>query len=427
LTVRGSVTDADLERFTVELVEEDGNVFLIAEEKRKGPGHVLPEIRNATLAAYNVSAYHEQRLALVVSAWDTLQHIRRDTVAVRVDAQAPFFQILRLQNFTQLPLAAADTVMAFRFKERHRALSLSYRELGKPDSTLTQLKNVMPDNDTDDETDSVGVAEVNIAGGRGDHALEFTFRDLAGNFAKDTLTFTRVAEAPGSRSLVHLSQDGFVEVHLPPGRTALTLLISPLEDEEYFGKARANRLEPKSRAYLIEPNEAFGRRATLSFRITDPAANTLAIFRYAKHDSSWTRMGGQSDTLDKSPWLRTEITGGGVYLMAQSQSDSGSLAAVQQGNVTCLPRMFSPVRGTISEFTDVVFSLEKPSPVTIHIFNTAGRQVKALAENENMAPGRHAVRWNGRDNGNDRLRSGIYIVVVKSNAFTETKTVVIQN
>ncbi len=429
LTVRGSVTDTDLEAFTVELVPEEGNVLLIKEKKREGPGRVLREIRDDTLATHEVSAYHEQKLTIVVSAVDTLQHIRRDTVTVRVDAKPPFFQILRIQNFTQLPLAAADTLMAFRFKERHRTLSLSYRELGKPDSTLTQLENVMSDDDTSDETDSLGVANINIASGLGDHTIEFSFRDLAGNFAKDTLTFTRVAEAVGNRSLVHLSQDRLVEVYLPPGRSALTLRLSPLDDEKYFAKAREKMLEPKSRAYLLEPGEAFERRATLSFKIIDTTAapNALAIFRYDERGALWTRMGGQINAAAEQTWLRTEITSGGVYLMAQSKSETGILAALQPGNVTCLPRMFSPGHGAIAEFTDVVFSLEKPSPVTIHIFNTAGRQIKALVENENMAPGRHAVRWDGRDNDNDRLRSGIYIVVVKSNAFTETKTVVIQN
>jgi hypothetical protein len=231
----------------------------------------------------------------------------------------------------------------------------------------------------------------------------------------------------GDTSVMRASSDSIVQVNLPPGRNAIALQISPLDSADYFADMRKQGLQAKSKPYRIEPEKSFGRNAALQFKLTAavPTSNSLAIFRRdsVAGDIRWHAIGGRLSPADNASVLRAVIGQGGVYLIGSRGNES-----FQKGRLTCLPRLFSPGRNNPSPVTEVAFTLDQESPVSIHIFNTAGRRVKTLIrDGEIMPPGRHPVQWDGSDENGDRLRSGIYIVVVKTVTFAETKTVVIQN
>jgi hypothetical protein len=255
----------------------------------------------------------------------------------------------------------------------------------------------------------------------GDHTIIFLFQDFAGNAAQDTLILTRVAAGAGSSSNVRHSHDGLVQVHLPPGRSLVNVRISPLDSSDYFDDATSSGLHPRTRAYFLEPQEDFGREATLTMEIPDISSDRSRLGVYRQENLKWQVVGGRLSSENGRSMLRTVIHRGGIYLAA-----AGSGEAFQPGDLTCQPRMFSPGQEVLAPFTDVMFTLDKEAPVSIRIYNTAGRQMKRLTEDEMMPPGRHAVRWDGRDNDQRILRSGVYIVVVRTTSFTATKTVVIQ-
>jgi hypothetical protein len=422
--VEGSVVDADLDSFRVEIVNPStGDRLLPAVTKRRaGKGKVLASVRDSTLAEFDVRKLNEEKIIIRVTAADTLKHSRSDSVAVRVDAVLPKLEVLRPADGTQV----ADSVnIDFRFNERHHrgTLEFFFKKMST-DTTRRPLKNTAPDKISSDPTDSLFSTAIPITFPFGkEDTLIFLFRDLAGNLATDVLTLFRAIPAVGSASDLRKSQDDLVQVHLPPGKSQIIIRISPVDSAFYFDSAISFGLQPKSRAYLIEPQEAFGREATLTMKIADAFAdrNRLAIFR--QESDAWNHVGGRFSSENGQSTLRAVINRGGVYLAAVGEAGS-----FQAGNVTCLPRMFSPGRESYAAFTDVVFTLDRESSVSIRIYNTAGRQVRSLInDGEVMPPGRHAVRWDGYGNEKgERLRSGIYIVVVRTDAFTETKTVVIQ-
>jgi hypothetical protein len=57
----------------------------------------------------------------------------------------------------------------------------------------------------------------------------------------------------------------------------------------------------------------------------------------------------------------------------------------------------------------VMFSLDQSSNVHVKIYDVHGRQIRTLID-ENMAPGNHNVRWDGRTDGGASVATGIYYV-----------------
>lgn len=417
LVVKGSVEDADLGLFRVEVTDSVGRLLLPAMQKqRTGPGKLLASVRDSTLAEFDVSnsKFNERRIRIRVTAIDTLSHSRRDSVEARVDAKTPVLTILQPKEAAQV----SDSVeIAFKFVERNPVPKLRYFEAAdslQPTEISLRLNR----------NDSLFSTKAGVGSAAGKHVLTFVLSDSAGNRARQTLVVFRVPDIGiSSTSKIWESSDGVVQVHVPPGKIPLTVRISPLV-ALYADSAKADKLNPQTDAYSIESDPDFDREATLTFFFSDTSENgdQLAIFRQGANNK-WRRVGGRLSAENGRSMLRAVIKPGGNYLVAM-----GATETFQRGNVTCLPRLFSPGRDEPSPFTEVVFTLDQTSPVSIHIFNTAGRRVRSLIQDgEVMPPGRHPVRWNGHDGDGKTLRSGIYIVVVQTASFTETKTVVIQN
>lgn len=416
LVVKGSIEDADLDSFRVEVIKlrtgtnQKDSLFAVFISKRARRDSVLASIRDSTLYEFDVSPLDETKIRIRVTAVDKLQHSRRDSVEARVDAVSPRLEILEPKDSTQV---SVNIPIRYGTIEKHPK-QLQY-VIKTP---LTENKGELPvaANDT-----LFYIIPLDIVLGK--YQLKFSFSDQAGNVVEDSLDVFHVKTATASTSQVRRSQDNLVEVHLPPGPNPVDILISPAA-ASYADTARMGKLEPHSRAYLIAPDTVgFGREAALTFVVQNLPAEPKRLTIFRREEKTWKAIGGRFSTETGRLLLRAGIKHGGIYLAA-----TGATEKFQPGNLTCLPRLFSPDRYQPSPFTEVAFTLERESPVSIHIFNAAGRRVKTLVrDGEMMPPGRHPVQWDGRDDGGERLRSGVYIVVVKTAAFTETKTVVIQN
>lgn len=422
LEVRGSVLDADLDSFVVEIIDPETKRRIIDPRTGQRFRSEAKEdtIRNGVLAIFkDAGVFNARAIRIRVTAVDYLKHFRRDSINVRVDNEPPKLTILRPRDSTQV---SSDVSIDFRFVERHHLPTIKYIEPGATETKEATIKNVRPDMTTPATDDSLFSITASVGNTVGEHKLIFTLNDSAGNTAQQSLVVRRVAPQISNRGTIWQSRDGIVQVYLPPGAESdpVTVRISPLA-VAYRNSAIDQKLQPKSDAYQVELDKIMNREMTLTFTLRDVGSDTnrLAIFQRA--DSIWKSIGGKFSSQEKT--LRAGVKQGGIYLAAL-----GEIKSLESGNVTCLPRMFSPGREALAAFTDVVFSLNRESPVFIHIYNTAGRQVwRLIDDGKVMPPGRHAVRWDGFGNDRQKLRSGIYIVVVKANTFAETKTVVIQN
>jgi len=70
--------------------------------------------------------------------------------------------------------------------------------------------------------------------------------------------------------------------------------------------------------------------------------------------------------------------------------------------------------------TEIVFQIAEPSMISLRIFDILGREVKTLL-NEEKQNGRYSIRWNGDNNFNEPVSSGIYFYKLDAGSFTSTK------
>ncbi|SVE57783.1 uncharacterized protein METZ01_LOCUS510637, partial [marine metagenome] len=81
------------------------------------------------------------------------------------------------------------------------------------------------------------------------------------------------------------------------------------------------------------------------------------------------------------------------------------------------PNPFNPT-------TEISFSLNQESDVTLTIFNMLGQQVKELTSGLKSA-GNYTLQWNGNDDLGRRVSSGIYLYTLNDGSRSLTKKMVL--
>ncbi len=74
--------------------------------------------------------------------------------------------------------------------------------------------------------------------------------------------------------------------------------------------------------------------------------------------------------------------------------------------------------------TTIKFILKEKQQVSIDIFNTRGQKVKTLME-ETRNPGIQTVMWNGKDNEDHSVATGVYFYQMKSGSYSQTKKMIL--
>jgi hypothetical protein len=98
--------------------------------------------------------------------------------------------------------------------------------------------------------------------------------------------------------------------------------------------------------------------------------------------------------------------------------DEGTLFANELG--LAHPNPFNPE-------TSIGYSVAAAGPVTIRVYDVAGRLVRTLVDSQ-VAPGRRRIAWNGLTDGGGRAASGVYFVrmeVPSANGFSATRKLVL--
>jgi hypothetical protein len=75
--------------------------------------------------------------------------------------------------------------------------------------------------------------------------------------------------------------------------------------------------------------------------------------------------------------------------------------------------------------TSFKYDLEEQSPVKLEIYNTAGRLVKTLVNEKNVAPGEYSVTWDGTGSDGNPVPNGIYFYKCKIGDESSTRKLVL--
>jgi len=175
--------------------------------------------------------------------------------------------------------------------------------------------------------------------------------------------------------------------------------------------------QPDDIGNLIEPRLSL---IYLDSSQADIDLERLVVRRISLPDSE-RPLGGTVDVEHRI--LRTSIKQLGIYLVVEDdRSISGTAQFI---DVDCQPRIFSPHGGGFAPVTTISFELSADSPVTIKVYNLAGRLVRTLSTRQTHRAGRNSIEWDGRDFTGSICPSNLYLIIFETEKTIKTKTVVI--
>jgi len=91
------------------------------------------------------------------------------------------------------------------------------------------------------------------------------------------------------------------------------------------------------------------------------------------------------------------------------------------------PRIFAIYQNYPNPFnltTLIKYQLPTNSKLSLKVYNVAGQEVCTLVD-ERQKPGYYTVQWNGRDNNNRTVASGIYFYRLEAGNFNDTKKLIL--
>jgi hypothetical protein len=75
--------------------------------------------------------------------------------------------------------------------------------------------------------------------------------------------------------------------------------------------------------------------------------------------------------------------------------------------------------------TSIHLEIGKPSNVNLKIYDIRGSEIKQLMVNKQMLPGGYNVSWNGKNQHNQEVSSGIYLLELQVDQYRQMKKMVL--
>lgn len=144
----------------------------------------------------------------------------------------------------------------------------------------------------------------------------------------------------------------------------------------------------------------------------------LMLKYWSDRDSTWHMMSGYTNNQNNNTISFAVNSVDSYYGIFRDNT----VSAINESNASTpsefnleqnYPNPFNPV-------TMIRFSVSVQSTITIKIFNIMGQEIKTLTQ-RNYQPGTYQISWDGTNNQNITVSSGIYIYQLKSDKYTAMK------
>jgi photosystem II stability/assembly factor-like uncharacterized protein len=93
-------------------------------------------------------------------------------------------------------------------------------------------------------------------------------------------------------------------------------------------------------------------------------------------------------------------------------------------NVPAVTTLLGNYPNPFNPSTTIEFALANPSKVSLDIFNVKGEKITTLL-NKNMTAANHSIVWNGKDNNNQKVSSGIYYYRLQTKEYSHIKKMIL--
>ena len=99
--------------------------------------------------------------------------------------------------------------------------------------------------------------------------------------------------------------------------------------------------------------------------------------------------------------------------------DYNTITNNEFNDATLVTKLHSNYPNPFNPVTNIAYTLAKPSKVNLKVYNLKGQLVKTLV-NEKQTTGNHKVVWNGKNNQNRAVASGIYFIRIDTDNYSKT-------
>ncbi len=161
--------------------------------------------------------------------------------------------------------------------------------------------------------------------------------------------------------------------------------------------------------YSFKPeNFIFSKSVKIGLPIPENFNNDYALYTYNGYE--WIKTSSRVNILSSNYYLETDTFSTGIYAVFKD--------TFQKNNKINLSReVFTPNGDGVNDYINIYTPLSD-SNVKITVYTLDGKEVRILGDK---------TTWDGRDNNNRKVKSGIYIIKVVENKNTYYKTVTVVN
>lgn len=215
------------------------------------------------------------------------------------------------------------------------------------------------------------------------------------------------------------SLHGEVHLYFPPKSFARDVVVDirPAPDTLPANQTTGGE-EAVGRAWVVDWGENEIRKtAALDFTLPDTLTltGTPAVYRLSADGTTWNRLGGT----ERDRALSLPFSAAGTIALF-TESEPGFTGA-PLSKLVLTPRILSRTQGIGKPQVAISFTLSRPGPARVCVFNRAGRLMRTVL-NETLPAGANLVRWGGRGDNGKRVPDDLYLITVEAEGKTLTKT-----
>ncbi|HEX6941277.1 MAG TPA: FlgD immunoglobulin-like domain containing protein, partial [Gemmatimonadaceae bacterium] len=161
--------------------------------------------------------------------------------------------------------------------------------------------------------------------------------------------------------------------------------------------------------------------------VADEAVATFALYRKAGAGNevlvgSGAQRSGRGSFLDRDVEYGTAYS----YQLVITSNDGSTFRSLPARVTTAVHALVlhQNVPNPFNPQTTIRYDLPAPAHVTLTIFDSSGRRIRTLVD-DNQAPGSREAIWTGRDDGNQPVSSGVYFYVLEAGKQRLTRKLVL--